>query len=246
MKKMIYILLFMFGQMGWSQSDQFTAGNDHYEAGEYDQAIEKYGALASEGYHAAELYYNLGNAHYRKGEIGKAIWAYESALKIKPNHQDALHNLEFANAQTVDKIDTQRHGFGHWLSGIFFSVGIHFWVIVSVSCSLLFTIMAFFFIKSTNKRNRSLLFISSSLLGICFIITVVAAYFHKNHITQRNNGVIITQQVDVLLSPTEDGKVSYKLSEGAKVELISEEKDWVQINLNGNQGWIQKKDLWEI
>jgi tetratricopeptide (TPR) repeat protein len=231
---------------GWTQSSNFTEGNDHYEAGEYEDAIDKYSSVISEGYHSAELYYNLGNAYYRNGKLGKAIWAYESSLKIEPSHKDALFNLEFVNAQTVDHIDTQRRGFTHWLQGIAFSSRVNFWVIVSVICALFFSLSATIFIRSKKKRRRNLSLISSSLFGIGLIMSLLIGYQHKNFLTSRSNAIVIIKQVNVLVSPTEEGKISYKLTEGAKVELISEEKEWVQINLNGNHGWLQKIAVWEI
>lgn len=234
-------LLFAVGQ-----EDNFKAGNESYDAGDYDVAIEKYSSVVSEGYHSAELYYNLGNAHYRNGEIGKAIWAYESALKVDPDHKDALFNLEFVNAQTVEKLDVSRQGFGHWIQGLVFGSNINIWVWISIICSVLFSLLATVFIQSKKRSSRDFGLIGSAIFVLGLIISLIVSNAHKDYITSRSKGVVISEQVDVLVSPQEDSNISYKLGEGARVNLVSDEKDWVQIDLNGNQGWVQKKDIWEI
>ena len=230
----------------WGQLDNFKAGNEFYASGDYEQAVEKYSSVIAQGYHSADLYYNLGNAHYRNGDIGKAIWAYESALKIEPDHEDALRNLDFVNAQTIEKLDISRQGFTHWLQGLVFSSNINFWVWLSIICSVLFSILASIFVRSKQRSTRNISLISSALFGFGLIVSLIVGYLHKDYITSRSNGVVISKQVDVLVSPIEDAKISYKLGEGAKVELVGQEKDWVQIELNNNKGWVQKKDIWEI
>lgn len=231
---------------GIAQQDKFQEGNKLYESGNYEQAIEKYSSIVSQGYHSAELYYNLGNAYYRNGELGKSIWAFESALKIEPDHEDALFNLNFANAQTVDQIDTQRHGFEHWLQGLVFSSNINFWVWLSLICSVLLSFFASVFIINKNRKTRNFSLISGGLLAFGLIISILTGYLHKNYVTKRSKAVVITEQVNVMTSPTSDANISYKLSEGVKVRLISDDKDWVEIDLNGNKGWLQKTDVWAI
>ena len=51
------------------------------------------------------MYYNLGNAFYRSGNIAGAVWAFESCLKLHPNHLDAKYNLMLANLKVIDKVD---------------------------------------------------------------------------------------------------------------------------------------------
>ena len=48
------------------------------------------------------------------------------------------------------------------------------------------------------------------------------------------------------MSPVKDAKVSFTLGEGAKVFMINSEKDWLQIEVNGNRGWLLKESVWEI
>ncbi|UKN01309.1 tetratricopeptide repeat protein [Paracrocinitomix mangrovi] len=241
----LHIALFL-SLISIGQENVLSEGNELYNSEKYEEAIEAYSKHIANGEYSVELYYNLGNAYYRNGDLGKSIWAYESALKIDPDHEDANFNLEFANAQTIDKLDTQRHGLGHWVQGLAFSDKINFWAIISIICSILLSLALTVFVKSRLRKYRNFSLLSTSILLIGLIVSIVGASYHKNLITSKSQGVVITEQVDVLVSPQEGAKTSYKLSEGAKVSIVSDSDDWVQINLNDNKGWIQKKDIWNI
>ncbi|MBM4265093.1 MAG: VWA domain-containing protein [Deltaproteobacteria bacterium] len=61
----------------------------HYEGGQYEQAIEAYGAL--EG---TENTYNLGNSLARAGRYEDALKAYDETLAKAPNDEDARFNRD--------------------------------------------------------------------------------------------------------------------------------------------------------
>lgn len=246
MKQMMTYLFLLFTAFSFGQAESIKEGNKLYDEGNYEEAINSYGAVISEGHLSADLYYNLGNAHYKNNELGKAIWAYESALKIEPSHEDALFNLEFSNAQTVEKIDTQRHGFGNWLKQLLFVSSINLWAYTSIVSSVLSAALIVFFLITSSRRWKNISLIGSVLFGLIFFIAITVAYLHKSQIVKNDEGVIVTEQVNILMEPNEEAKTSFILSEGAKVSLVSEEKDWVKIELNGNQGWLPKNDIWEI
>ena len=44
-------------------------------------------------------------SYYKLDKIPEAILHYEKALKLQPDHEDALFNLKMANKRTIDKID---------------------------------------------------------------------------------------------------------------------------------------------
>jgi tetratricopeptide (TPR) repeat protein len=83
----------------------WAKGNEAYSMGEFNNAIQCYSKIEKQGLVSAALYYNMGNAYYRLKENGKAILYYERTLKVDPANSDARINLQFAGAQTLDKIE---------------------------------------------------------------------------------------------------------------------------------------------
>ena len=68
-------------------NDPAWKGVAHYRAGDYEGALQSLEALND-----ANSSYNKGNALARLGRYPEAIKAYEEALKLEPNHEDARYN----------------------------------------------------------------------------------------------------------------------------------------------------------
>ena len=81
-----------------------------YKAAEYEQALEYFSKDKS-----AEGYYNQGNALAQMMEIDKAIEAYDKAIQLNPNFQDAKSNkdvLEKFKEQQQQQNDSQQQNDG--------------------------------------------------------------------------------------------------------------------------------------
>ena len=70
----------LFNHPGWKASSLYRAEN-------YDEAVQYWSEINSENAH-----YNRGNALARLGRFEDAIEAYEKALEMNPQHQDASYN----------------------------------------------------------------------------------------------------------------------------------------------------------
>ena len=76
-----------------------------YRTGEYAQSAERLGEIDS-----AEAHYNRGNALARAGELAPAIEAYERALELDPEHEDALFNRDLLLEQSPPQSEGQEQG----------------------------------------------------------------------------------------------------------------------------------------
>ena len=81
----------------------YNRGNEYYRAGDFDAAISAYERVVAQGLNNGEVYYNLGNAYFKNAQLGRAILSYERALNLMPGDRDVLANLQFANAQKIDR-----------------------------------------------------------------------------------------------------------------------------------------------
>ena len=220
-----------------------SEGETLFEAGKFKKAIDFYEQEIASQSISADVYYNLGNSYYRNGELGKAIWGYESALKLDPDHQDALYNLEFVNAQTKDKLDVSRQGIGHWFAGILFSENINFWAYSSLFSALMFALTTFLYIKRKLLKRGWMGMICAGCFFVLLFSVTIAGYRHQQ-LSVKDRAVVISELVEVKLSPMDDAKVTYSLGEGAQLDIIenaaqSDSEGWMQVEVNGNPGWIE-------
>jgi Ca-activated chloride channel family protein len=70
-------------------SDPELSGEAWYRSGEYANSVEAWTKSES-----ADAYYNRGNALAQLGEFDAALEAYDQALAIEPDMEDALYNRE--------------------------------------------------------------------------------------------------------------------------------------------------------
>lgn len=88
------------GAKAWQEEDHERAANlfddpawrgaAHYRAGNYEAAIQEFSAQGQN----PDAIYNMGNAMAHAGMFAEAIAAYEAALTLDPEHEEARHNKE--------------------------------------------------------------------------------------------------------------------------------------------------------
>ncbi len=69
----------------------------NYRAGRHEQA-----AQALQGIDTSDAHYNRGNALAKAGNLDAAISAYDEALRLNPNNEDARYNKELVQQQKKD------------------------------------------------------------------------------------------------------------------------------------------------
>jgi len=77
----------------------YNMGISNYRQGFYQEALLNFGRSAENSSSKKlkqKAFYNLGNTYFKLEDYPNAISAYEQALKIDSNDEDARHNLELA------------------------------------------------------------------------------------------------------------------------------------------------------
>lgn len=92
-------------------ADQFEnsiwKGGAHYKNGDYEAALEDWQITPEDQNQNANPAYNQGNALAHLGKLEEAIEAYDKALEIDPNHEDAIHNKQIVEEMLKQQQDQQ-------------------------------------------------------------------------------------------------------------------------------------------
>lgn len=83
--------------------DPHWRGVAQYRAGDYEAAVENL-----DGIETADAFYNKGNALAHLGRTEEAVAAYEQALKLDPEHEDARYNRDLLLKQQSDSQQQQQ------------------------------------------------------------------------------------------------------------------------------------------
>jgi len=253
MRKLILIILFFSSHLIVFANDTskiFQEANELYKSNQFSTAIEKYESIEVQGFHSAELYYNLGSAYFKINKLGKAILNYERALLISnvENRGDVIYNLELARKKLPDDIESLPQFFlKRWKNNLNQLATSKSWSIVA----LLFFWMGIgglvVWLKGKNRLQKKTGFISGLAVLMFSALTFLIAIDGANEERNSSSAVIMSSEVNLRSAPDEDSNSIFLLHEGTSVELLDQIGAWYKVKLpNGEQGWLPMKVLEKV
>jgi len=250
MKRASLILLFamLFGVISAATDSLFIKGNQLYQQGRYELALEQYRMILESGLESADLYYNMGNAAYRSNSIGYAILYFEKALKLDPSHEDASNNLEFASRYRVDTFEEVPELFIRtWMRAFLMRFSERTWSLVSLLLFALITLSVLVYIFARPLLLKKVGFFTA-LIGIAiFISTFAAAIARHKSIVHPDAAIILAPSVVVRSSPSDTGTELFILHEGTRIKVNEGVTGWQNIRvIDGREGWISSSDFESI
>jgi hypothetical protein len=224
--------------------DVWKRGNDAYFRGDYNAAVAAYEQLDRQGVVSADLYYNLGVAHFRLGGLGRAVWAFERAVALDPDDEDARFNLaqtrKLADRRVRDKIEGAERD-PTWIRVVtFFSGSQQTWgfLVLYFGCFALL-----FLRRRAGEASRAALGAGAALVGVGALVAGVLLA-GRVVLEQIPFGVVLPDDVAVKEGADPNYRTSFAVHSGLRVRLLEREQDWVRIRLsNGLEGWVRDQDV---
>lgn len=239
---LVQLPIWLFGQ---NYENNIHLGEQYYAKANYDSAAIAYQKVLDEGYHSAELYYNLGNSYYKLNKIPSAILYYEKALKLDPSNENILFNLKLANSRIQDKIEAlPLIFFIRWYVGLYNMFSVDNWAKIALVLFSLFALFSLFYFLGKTILIRK----TGFYLGMIFLILSASSLFltFKKHTSQieQTQAILFSPSVTVKSSPNVNGVDLFVIHEGAKLQVIDKVGQWCEIKIaNGSVGWIELKTI---
>jgi len=246
-KSILPILLLFFVSVLFAQDTEllFEKGNTSYREGLYEEALLNYQKLDSLGLQSADLYYNLGNTYYKLNQIANTIYYFEKALWLDPNHEDAKHNLVFAQRMTIDAFESlPKSIFQKFNEQVIYPISHNVWAWLSVGFAFLIAIFFLIYYFSVYASKKRLFFTLSSINLLLFLFTLSFSVKAKHYNNTDQPAIVFSQKVAVKAEPTQNATEVFVLHEGTKVLILENIDNWYQIKLiDGKTGWLPSTSL---
>ncbi|MDP1678491.1 MAG: tetratricopeptide repeat protein [Bacteroidota bacterium] len=226
-------------------SSVFEDANRLYLEQKYDAAISRYESIVKNGYESGEVYFNLGNAYFKSGKLQNAILNFERAKKIIPNDDDVNFNLQLANVQLIDKVESIPELFIYrWMDSLLtmFSLETMVWLIYVLFLMVLGSFSVLLFARSYERKRYSLM----SGMIVSFFLVVGIANFLVQSYRQSNSefAIVMTDVANIKSAPDSKGNDLFVIHRGIKVQLLDSVNKWKKIRLvDGKVGWIPEGEV---
>ncbi|MDX1646576.1 MAG: tetratricopeptide repeat protein [Longimicrobiales bacterium] len=241
------VLALAFAPLGSAAQDEIVArGNQAYQEGDWDSAVEAYEAVVASGHRSGGLEYNLGNAYFKAGDLGRAILHWERALELSPGDPDVLANLDLARSLTVDAVEPLPR---FWLTSA------ASWWVDLLSRRGLLTVAAlgwmaltggmFVRIVARSPATRAVAGWTSAAGAVILLLFAPALVVREAGVGVPERAVILADAASVHSAPAADADLTlFEVHEGTLVRVDQRVGDWVEVVLeDGKVGWVPAEIL---
>lgn len=215
----------------------FESANQQFKAGDFAGSVTSYEKIISDTGPNVATYYNLGNAYQSLKQYGPAILAYERARLISPRDPDLLANLALARKAAGSYEETGRLP---WLDRLltYFSRQEISWIVVSSAVIL----GLLFLVNGIVRLPRRLLVSITLVAGLVLLTSASLLYLRRG---EASDGIILTDQASILLSPFENAESIGSASPGRRVIMGQKKGGFHYVEIPGGslRGWVSNRDV---
>ena len=219
-------------------------GNEAHLRGDYAGAAAAYEQLDKQHAVSADLYYNLGVTYFRQGRLGRAIWAFERAMVVTPDDEDARFNLiqarKLADQRTHDKLEgAEREPLWNRIV-TYFSPSTEVWLF----CSLYLGCFALLFVRRRMAEDSRLAVTTACAVLGATALLAGALLLGRMNLDRIPFAVVLPDAVAVKEGADSNFRTSFEVHGGIRVRVLDRDQDWVRVRLaNGLEGFVHAEDL---
>jgi len=231
---------FSFSLLADNSDTELDTANRAYLEGHYDDSAMLFKEIIATRGYSAPLCFNLGNAEAKAGHPGLAILNYERARYLAPGDPDIDHNLQLARKQA----GLDPNSYRWWQILLRTASPIAGYLIVAGLALLILALAGNATVDKTKKPLLRRIFRAIFFVGIPVCLLLGFVELCAIGLTNRIEGVIVTKDANLRLSPFESAESVGTIPEGELVTVEGRHNDYLWIEArNHHFGWIQEKDL---
>ncbi len=224
--------------------EAWKRGNEAHLRGDYAAAVAAYEQLDRQHVVSADLYYNLGVTYFRQAHLGRAIWAFERALVIAPDDDDARFNLTLARKLAAQRAHDTLEGSERealWIRVVsYLGPATEVWLF----SGLYLGCFGLLFLRRSMAHDARLAVTTAAVIlgtGALLAGLLVAGRATLDRIP---SAVILPDQVAVKEGADSNYRTSFEVHGGLRVRVLEREQDWVRLRLaNGLEGFVRAEDV---
>lgn len=224
-----------------SVSGLWQTGINAYSQGNWQDAIDAWTAILSDGVEAPQLYYNLGCASFKSTDYAHAVIYFRKALKLDPSYKDAQVNLEFTTLFLQDKIEEVPEFFlASWMHSLRNTLGSNAWAWIFIILFAGMLCMAVLFAVASSVRARKTGFFLGIAMCVLCVSSLAFSLSARKAAVSSDQAVIMNSVCVVRSAPDSNtGTDLFVLHEGTCVRILDTVGSWYSISLSdGRQGWL--------
>lgn len=224
--------------------DKATA-DSLYAAKQYPEASDLYRLLA-DSIESTDVYYNLGCAEYKQKHYGRAVLAFERALRIDPDNDDAQYNITLVRTQVEDRFaEPSEMFFISWFRTWVASGSVGHWTLLSFVWLVAFFGCTILYFVGRRLLLRKAGFFTAIFCALAFVLTTVFAIVQRSAYANNSDAVIMADEVQLYSSPSTSSKLLRTIHEGTTVTVLDVQKGgWMLVELpDATEGYLNHSQI---
>lgn len=226
----LVVACLLAGPVAASPAGWLQAGNDAYEAGDYELALALYDSAATRAAGAA-VYYNRGNAKFKLGRLGQALADYRRAAVLSPGDPDIRHNIEFLRAYRPDRTLTLANPLARIFTAVLRAPGLP---LVRLLTGLLFLAALAGFGLFAYSRSRAWLVVALGLVAVAGY--AAASWLSWAGAVGPDQAVVTRPELVLRSGPGDDYKDILIVHDGLEVSVRERRGAWALLQAPGGEG----------